>query len=144
MKNSSYKVLFICKGNWFRSQIAATLYNKLTNSHDADSAGTYVGANDEPEGIKISDAIPFNYFFEFMEARGMNIRNNTTRRLTAPMLEEYNTVISMAEEPYIPKYLKEAKNIIWWDVKNPEDITEETVEDTYTKINSLLPELLQK
>lgn len=138
------KTLFICKGNWFRSQIAAALYNKLTNSHFVDSAGTYVGADNEPEGIKISDAITFEYFFDFMEARGMNIRNNTTRRLTSAMLEEYDTVISMAEEPYIPKYLKEAKNIIWWDVENPENITEETVEATYTKINSLVTELLQK
>lgn len=135
------KTLFICKGNWFRSQIAAALYNKLTNSHFADSAGTYVGADNEPEGIKISDAITFEFFFDFMEARGMNIRNNTTRRLTSARLEEYDTVISMAEEPYIPEYLKEAKNIIWWGVKNPEDITEETVEDTYTKIDFLVIKL---
>lgn len=141
MKNSSYKILFICKGNWFRSQIAAALYNKITNSYSADSAGTFVGAKDEPEGMKISEAIPFDYFFDFMESRGMNIRDNRTTKLTPKMLESYDKIISMAEEPYIPDYVKYNKNVIWWDVENPEYITKETVEDTYNKIDSLVRKL---
>lgn len=44
------KVLFICKGNWFRSQMAAAIFNKLTNSNLADSAGTCAGTKEEPEG----------------------------------------------------------------------------------------------
>jgi len=34
------KVLFICKNNQFRSQMAASMYNKITGTNDADSAGT--------------------------------------------------------------------------------------------------------
>lgn len=138
---SAHKILFICKGNWFRSQIAAALYNKLTNSDSADSAGTYVGSKDEPEGMKISEAIPFDYFFDFMESQGMNVRDNRTTKLTPTMLEKYDTIISMAEEPYIPDYLKQNKNVVWWNVENPEHITKETTENTYNKIDSLVRKL---
>ena len=70
----SKKVLFICKGNWFRSQMAAAIYNKLTNSSDADSAGTYAGSPDEPEGQIISDLFKTPDFFEIMEKNGMSVR----------------------------------------------------------------------
>jgi protein-tyrosine-phosphatase len=56
------KVLFICKGNWMRSQIAAALYNHVTKTQDADSVGTYVGAPEEPEGRALS------YIPEFLKS----------------------------------------------------------------------------
>ena len=56
--------LFICKGNWFRSQMAAAIYNRLTASDAAHSVGTYAGAPDEPEGQVLADLFPTPDFFE--------------------------------------------------------------------------------
>ena len=57
------KVLFICKGNWYRSQIAEAIYNQLTHSHDASSVGTFVGTKDEPEGQVLSNLFNDTSFF---------------------------------------------------------------------------------
>ncbi len=128
------KVLFICKGNMFRSQMAMSIYNKLTDSNDSDSAGTYTGAVDEPEGQLLCNVFLTEDFFDLMELNGMNIRMNKTRRLLPEMLEEHNVVVSMAQEPYIPDFLRNDKKVIWWKVEDPKFVTAEIAKDTYEKI----------
>jgi protein-tyrosine-phosphatase len=138
----SKKVLFICKGNWFRSQMASAIYNKLTNSNNSDSVGTYVGAHDEPEGQVLSDLFKTPDFFEIMEKNDMNVRNNKTVRLMEDMFENYDVIVSMAEEPYIPDFLKNNKSVIWWEVENPKFVDQRIAEDTYSKIEGLVKGLI--
>ena len=138
----SKKVLFICKGNWFRSQIASAIYNKLTNSNNSDSVGTYVGAHDEPEGQVLSDLFKTPDFFEIMERNDMNVRNNKTVRLMEDMFENYDLIVSMAEEPYIPDFLKNNKSVIWWEVENPKFVDQRVAEETYSKIEGLVRGLI--
>ncbi len=142
MTNQTPKVLFICKGNWFRSQMAAAIYNKLTSSNNADSVGTYTGASDEPEGQILEDLFKTPHFFEMMEGNGMNVRKNSTKRLQPQMLDEYDLVISMAEEPYIPDFLKNKEKVIWWEIENPTFVDQRIAEDTYEKIYNLVYKLI--
>jgi protein-tyrosine-phosphatase len=144
MTNKPKKVLFICRGNWFRSQMAAAIYNKLTHSKTADSVGTYTGAPDEPEGQILANLFTTPHFFETMEKNGMHVRNNSTKRLQPSMIDEYDTVISMAEEPYIPEFLKKAEKVIWWKVENPTFVDQKIAEDTYEKIEKLVKDLVTK
>lgn len=139
------KVLFICKGNYFRSQMAEAIYNHLTNSHDAFSAGTYVGAPDEPEGQRLSDLFKNDpNFFEIVESHGMNLRNNVTKKLTPEMLNQFDVVVSMAEEPFVPDFLRNDKKVIWWDIKNPKSAPPGFFKDTYDKLEVLIRELIKK
>jgi protein-tyrosine-phosphatase len=124
--------------------MAAAIYNKITNSNDADSAGTYTGAPDEPEGQVLENLFKTPYFFEIMEKHGMSVRNNTTKRLQPFMIDEYDIVVSMAEEPYIPDFLKNANKVIWWDVENPTTVDQKVAEDTYEKIDVLVQDLITK
>lgn len=129
----------------FRSQMAAAIYNHMTNSHDAISAGTYVGALDEPEGRLLSDIMSADsIIFKILEDHGMNIRNNRTKKLSPKMLKEADIVVSMAEEPFIPSFLKNDKKVIQWDIGNPTFATSEFIENTYDKIKALIKELIQK
>ncbi len=137
------KILFICKSNQFRSQMAASLYNKLMNSNDADSAGTYVGADDEPEGEIIEKYFRSPDYFELMEKNGMYIRNNRTKKLLPEMIENFDFVISMAEEPFVPDFLKNNKKTIWWEIDNPPFATREVTEKTYSKIKILVEQLIR-
>lgn len=130
------KVLFVCKGNWFRSQIAEAVYNYLTHSSDASSAGTYVGAPDEPEGQMIFSLLPAP-FFQIMESHGLDLKNKRTRKLTSEMVKEADMVVSMAQEPYIPDFLRNDPKVIWWDVPDDQD-----VEKTYEKVEGLVKSLL--
>jgi protein-tyrosine-phosphatase len=142
MTDTPKTALFICKGNWFRSQMAAAIYNKLTDSNNADSVGTYTGASDEPEGQILEDLFKTPHFFETMEKNGMNVRKNSTRRLKPEMLDGYDLVISMTEEPYIPDFLKDNEKVIWWKIENPTFVDQKIAEDAYEKIYNLVSKLI--
>ena len=132
------KILFICKNNQFRSQMAAAIYNQITGTSDADSAGTYVGSVDVPEGTSIKGYFKTPDFFELMEENGMNLRNNNTKRLTPQMVENAEVVVSMAEEPFIPDFLYKSKKVTWWEVDNPILVTREVAEKTFSQIKNLI------
>lgn len=138
------KVLFICKGNWFRSQMAAAIYNQLTDTEDAQSVGTYTGAPDEPEGQILADLFKTTDFFDVMEKHGMNLRSNSTKKLLPGMLENFDAIVSMAEEPYIPDFLKDDEKVIVWSVENPVFVDRKIAEDTFIKIDNLVRELISK
>jgi protein-tyrosine-phosphatase len=136
------KVLFVCKSNQFRSQMAAALYNKITNTLDANSAGTYVGSESEPEGTIIETRYRTPDFFELMEENGMYIRNNRTQKLLPEMIEEADVMISMAEEPFVPDFLLNNKKVILWNVENPSFATREISEKTFSEIKDLVEKLI--
>ncbi len=122
--------------------MAAAIYNKLTDSNNADSVGTYTGASDEPEGQILEDLFKTPHFFETMEKNGMNVRKNSTRRLKPEMLDGYDLVISMTEEPYIPDFLKDNEKVIWWKIENPTFVDQKIAEDAYEKIYNLVSKLI--
>ncbi len=135
-------ILFICKGNWFRSQIAEAVYNKLTGTHNASSAGTYTGAPDEPEGVKLSDVLTGGNIFAVMDEHGFNLRSKKSTKLTPELLTNADIVVSMAEEPFIPNFLRNDHRVIWWDIPNPSNVTKEIVEETYQKLYTLISDLI--
>ena len=137
------KTLFVCKGNSFRSQIAEAIYNKLTNSRGATSAGTYAGAPDEPEGSLISTINKSTEFVDFMQEKGFDLHARRTVRLTPQMLADANVVISMAEEPWIPDFLKQFPGVITWNVPDipsstPKEDQLTEIKRVYNQIESLI------
>jgi 8-oxo-dGTP diphosphatase len=138
------RALFICKGNWFRSQMAAAIYDDLVGSGAADSAGTYAGAPDEPEGQVLADLFPTPEFFEAMERRGLYVRANTTRRLTPAMLENYPVVVSMAEDPFVPDFLRGDPRVIWWEMENPKVVDAAKAEEVYALMHGLVRGLISR
>ncbi len=122
--------------------MAAALYNKLTQSSNADSAGTYVGADDAPDNDLIQKYFRTPDFFELMEENGMSIRNNRMKKLTPEMIEEFDVVISMAEHPFIPEFLSENQKVVWWEIENPKFATREISEKTLDQIKALVEKLI--
>lgn len=122
--------------------MAAAIYNKITNTNDADSAGTYVGSVEVHDGSDIKQYFRTTDFFELMEENGMNIRGNRTKKLLPEMIESASAVVSMAEEPFIPDYLRNSKKVLWWKVENPSFATREVSEETFNQIKSLIEEFV--
>lgn len=113
------KILFICKGNNCRSQMAEAIYNRLTNSTDAASAGTRVeGAGDtlaefnERPGVK-------SFTVDVMRDAGFNLEDKKQKQLTKEMLEGYDLVVSMAAKHSTPAWLLSAPNYIYWKIPDP-------------------------
>jgi len=123
--------------------MAASLYNKITGTTEADSVGTYVGSENEPEGVIIETRFRTADFFEFMEKEGMHIRTNRTKKLLPEMLKEADIVVSMAEEPFVPDFLLTNEKVVQWNVENPAFATREVTEKTYRQIKNLIEQLIR-
>jgi protein-tyrosine-phosphatase len=136
------KILFVCKGNNCRSQIAEAIYNRFTNSADASSAGTRVeGAGDtlaefgQRPGVK-------SFTLEVMQDTGFSIDSKKQTQLTKDMLEKYDLVVSMAAKQFTPAWLSAAPNYIHWTVIDPRGrsyaITKRTKDVIEQKVRDLI------
>jgi protein-tyrosine-phosphatase len=141
------KVLFVCRGNNCRSQIAEAVYNRLTDSTNASSAGTHV----EGAGItllefsKRPDVTSFT--MEVMHDAGFNLENKVQTQLTRDMLHKYDVVVSMAAKQLTPSWLSSTPNYVYWKIPDPKgrsyEITKRAKEAIEQKIHELVKGYLQ-
>lgn len=106
------KILFVCRANSGRSQIAMELFNKI-RPH-AESAGTHV---DEP-GQKLKDRPTAQTAIEVMQELGVDMSNNIRRQLTPPILENYDHIVVLAETAAIPSYLNTWVAAEMWHIED--------------------------
>jgi protein-tyrosine-phosphatase len=112
------KILFICKGNNCRSQIAEAVYNRLTDSTNADSAGTRVeGAGDTLAEFGKRPGVT-SFTLDVMRDAGFNIEDKKQTQLTKDMLKEYDLVVSMAAKQFTPTWLSSAP-YVYWKITDP-------------------------
>ncbi len=135
------RILFLCKANVGRSQIAAGLYNKLTNSTDADSAGTYVDFPGETL-LERRNRRGGTYTIDVMAEEGVNVSNNVRTQLTPEMLKSYGKIISMAEPDFTPAWLSENANYTYWEVADPQGKDFEATFEAKEKIKARITEFL--
>lgn len=119
-RDNLMKILFVCKGNVGRSQMAAALFTKYSGTR-AFSAGTEVF---DEEGQKLSEVPLAEPVIRFMAQEGVNVADNTRRQLTSEMVEEFDKIIVMAEPESIPSYLSGSQNVELWDIDNPKGKTD--------------------
>ncbi|MDB5204144.1 MAG: hypothetical protein JWP09_172 [Candidatus Taylorbacteria bacterium] len=126
MQNKYPKILFVCKGNMYRSQMAEAIAAKIIGKENVKSAGTYTGAADEPEGLVLKDLSTifktgyenFDKFLLFMKERGCDIGENKTKKVTEDLVDWADIVIDMAEDPYDLELLQNSKKVTRFEIPN--------------------------
>jgi protein-tyrosine phosphatase len=108
------KILFICKANVGRSQIAEALYNKYTNSKDAFSAGTIA----KEAGKKIGEHERTNFVLDVLDEEGIDIRKHKIKRLTKEFAKKFDKIIVMTDQESLPEYLKNNSKVKYWNIKD--------------------------
>ena len=105
------KVLFVCKGNVARSQMAEIFFNNLSKKHKAISAGL-TGEKYSSKFLKNFPIVP-----SCMDEIGIDISHLKPKQLTKEMITNSDILVWMTEESP-PNFVK-PKKIIVWDVPNP-------------------------
>lgn len=106
------KILFICKGNVGRSQIAEAYYNYFSKSNLAISAGVkqssvHYGRN------------PLPIIVNLMSEDGISIQKARVKRLTKNMLNQVEKIIVFCEKERCPKYLTSNNKTIFLPIEDP-------------------------
>ena len=136
------RVLFICKANVGRSQMAEALFNKYSKKNKAFSAGTDVG---DKEGQTIGQNEKFKFVVDVMKEEEIDVSNNKRRQLTKEMVDDTDKVIIITKKDSLPHYLVDNDKVIFWDIPDAKDTSYEfhikTREEIKKKVEKLVEEL---
>ena len=129
-------ILFICKSNFGRSQIAETIFNQISKKNKATSAGTEKG---RVTGHKLKDFPEHSNLFVCMDEIGLDIRENTSKLMTPEIVKNANKIIVMAEKETWPDYLKKSNKVTFWEI---EDMCGQSL-DKYRKVRDQIKSLIE-
>jgi protein-tyrosine-phosphatase len=113
------KILFVCRGNVARSQIAEVLLkNRGGNSFTVSSAGTKLSGPEQPLG-ELRPAL--NEVLGVMKEIGIDMSQNIRKQITEEMVLEADKIILVVDErDPIPDFLKNShKIVVNWHVLDP-------------------------
>ncbi len=130
-------VLFVCRGNNGRSQMAEAMFNRLSRNR-ATSAGVEVG-------MESNEGSPINPLeIRIMDEIGYDISRSARRQLTKEQAEEADIIVSMVGKDSMPDYLKNSKKVIYWDVETSRDRSYKFQVMTRDKIKKLVEQLVKE
>ena len=133
------KVLFVCRGNVGRSQMAEALFTEYTGIK-AFSAGTKVFKNRNQKIKKISLTEPV---IKFMKKEGIDIGKNITTQITPKMIKRFDKIIVMAEPETIPAYLSNNDKIEIWDIKDPKGMSDKDYKKIISQIKNNIKQFIK-
>jgi arsenate reductase len=122
------EVLFVCKANVGRSQIAEALFEKFKNDpiDGASSAGINPGYF---EGQKVGVVGP--NVTRAMKERGIDVSDKRSKMLTREMFENADRVIFILDaRGEIPEFAEGNKKVLFWKV---EDAVNKNLEYEYIR-----------
>lgn len=106
------KILFVCRGNVARSQMAEAYYNFFTKSKDAQSAGVL-------DFTPLKYGKPTEMVVQIMKEDGIDISKQKVKYITKEMVENSDKIIVMCKKEECPEFLLNSNKITFWDIDDP-------------------------
>lgn len=138
------KVLFLCRGNVARSQIAEAFFRKQSGDNlKAISAGIKLSRGEQR--IEEFGSVVENLITATKE-EGIDISKNRCKEVTKEMADEADKIILIVDdEDPVPDYLTESPKSIRWDVPDPKgkslEFTRKVRDEIKKRVKSLLEEM---
>ena len=109
------KVLFVCKHNLGRSQIAQAFYNHLTGTNDAKSAGTFIGMYSEKT---LGEFHQETRAVRIMREIGVDMTKAPRSQITPALTRGADQIVSFLPRTELPEWLQDDARVQVWLVKN--------------------------
>jgi arsenate reductase len=103
------KVLFVCRANAGRSQMAEAYYNAMTKTQDACSAGLDLGNSVKGEDPTVPEMV-----VEVMKEEGLDVSHNRRDALSEEMVNAADKVVVITDYP-LPDYLATSPKLELWE-----------------------------
>ena len=124
--------------------MAEAIYNRLTNSTDASSAGTRVeGAGDTLAEFNKRPGVK-SFTVDVMRDAGFNLEDKKQKQLTKEMIKGYDLVVSMAAKQFTPVWLSSAPNYVYWKLPDPKGRSYAVTKHAKDAVEQKVRELLGK
>lgn len=123
--------------------MAEAIYNRLTHSTDANSAGTQVdGAGETIEEFNKRPEVT-SFTLDVMHDAGYNLEDKIQTQLTQDMPQKYDLVVNMAAPEFTPDWLSSAPNYVYWKVDDPAGVSYEITANAKRLIEDKIRELIE-
>ena len=139
-------VLFVCRGNVGRSQMAEAIFAQLTaGKHSVGSAGieAYGDEGKDLDGMPLKDRKSSMYVIESLKEIGIDVSGNTIKRLTPAMIKNTDKIFIMTKQDGIPDFLKTSEKVVYWDIEDPDGQTLETHRKVRDEIGKLVRAIIK-
>jgi protein-tyrosine-phosphatase len=144
-------ILFVCRANVGRSQVAQVCLNKLSR-HTADSAGIAVDeliVKLHLQGRKLKDVTSLSRAAEYnleciRNAFGMDIADKERQQLTPQMVDEADLVVVITEKEQWPAYLQEGGKVVFWDIPDAVGQDDAFVYEVFTQVRRRVEQLVEE
>jgi len=129
------KILFLCRANIGRSQMANKLYDKITGEK---SIGAGAKVKPERQGMKVGKVVGAENMIPCMEEVGIDISNSKIKQVAPEMVNNADKIIIMTSKENLPDFVLKSKKLEFWDVKDPKGTDLEGHNKTRDKIGELI------
>jgi arsenate reductase len=139
------KILFVCRGNVGRSQMAEAIFRQLNDKHEVLSAGTKVVSpttGESRHGQMLKDTKGAENVILVLKEKGIDVSEKLRTQLDQKLVEWADKIVCMAETDTIPEYLSKSPKVIYWKIVDPKGTAFEAHKEIMEQIRGLVKEFI--
>jgi protein-tyrosine-phosphatase len=140
------RLLFICRGNVGRSQIAEAIFSQIVSDrHYVQSAGVEAMGSDgtDLDGVLLKDRASSKYAIEAMKDLGVDISNKRIKRLTPLMVQNADKIIAILKPEAVPDFVKSSGDVTYWDIVDPDEQSLEFYKKTRDEVKEFVKKFIE-
>jgi protein-tyrosine-phosphatase len=130
------KVLFVCRGNVGRSQMAEALFKKyVKGDYEVSSAGTKLSG----EECALIDIPLAGTVIDVIKEEGIDVSQNHRNQLTEEMFDKADKVVLVVDDADpVPEYVLGSDKVTRWNIPDPKGTSLERHREILNQIKELI------